>query len=45
MLREARARGLTPDEQESLDELTRAMRHLVGELDPSNEPQGLTPAK
>ena len=37
MLREARARGLTPDEQEDLDELTRAMRRLLNELDPEQE--------
>ena len=33
MLREAWAHGLTPDEQEGLDELIRAMRQLLAELD------------
>ena len=31
MLCEAHARGLTPDEQEDLDELIRAMRRLLDE--------------
>jgi hypothetical protein len=34
MLRAACARGLTADEQTSLDELTRTMRRLLEELDP-----------